>query len=595
MSNTFLIFFAVISHQKDVLSSGAHHIPVVLAFDEMALQKTLQYSHAEQKVYGPHASVQVGMVHGLFTKFTQPVYYEFDQPMTSSVLLLIICALEDKGLCVEAMVSDMGSTNTALWKVLGIKPGATSFEHKDRIIQVFADVPHLIKLLRNHYLDKGFFLGDGTMFAKSDLKRILKVDNSELRIAHKLKEIHFECKGPERQRVLYACQLFSHSTACAYRFLFNSAEDGKKADFVELVNNAFDILNSRHRDGHKKWDFALGWQKNINNSQVEIVKGFVEQREILLQFKEAISSMRVILEDKGAQQKKCSSLLPFQKGWLISIDSALELFRKLQMKYDAKFLLLSRCNQDCVENLFSRIRFIGGPNTHPGPVDFSNRLRLIVLGQSTKYVVDTAVVKCDSEAEEEPTIMLSQLMVSGLTETKLVHSSTVTEIEIELDGSTDGEERSMIETLVEVEEDKTYEMSLQCSEEGLKYIAGYLAKKLKFNHPELSGDGILHPAASSKWIDNLSFGGLTKPSKEFFLLIKKFEEVFEKMHGQDILHETKIIDKLHQKLRTLFPLVSDDIIRLYSRTRTHIRIKHLKDKVRHDTLRNKKKIKHFCT
>ena len=56
--------------------------------------------------------------------------------------------------------------------------------------------------------------------------------------------------------------------------------------------------------------------------------------------------------------------------------------------------LTSRCNQDGLENLFSRIRQLGGPNDHPTPVDALHRIRLLILGQQAQFAVPSAPVPC---------------------------------------------------------------------------------------------------------------------------------------------------------------------------------------------------------
>lgn len=75
--------------------------------------------------------------------------------MTEELLKRIITELYDMG-NVVAVISDMGPTNIGLWRELHISMEQTSFPHPktSKNIYVFADVPHLIKLARNHLLDK---------------------------------------------------------------------------------------------------------------------------------------------------------------------------------------------------------------------------------------------------------------------------------------------------------------------------------------------------------------------------------------------------------------------------------------------------------
>ena len=190
-----------------------------------------------------------------------------------------------------------------------IAPGKSYFKYNDRKIHVFADVPHLLKLLRNHFLDQGFILPSGKRFVKKDLIDILQDDKDEFRMCHKLKLKHFNCSGPERMRVVLAAQLFSHSVATAVKVLAEASRVMSKeekeryyeiSEFIELINNSFDIMNSRTKEGHKKWDFGFG------------CKDFDGQKDILLKARNAIKNLLVI----GRKD-----MIQFQKGYLISIDS----------------------------------------------------------------------------------------------------------------------------------------------------------------------------------------------------------------------------------------------------------------------------------
>lgn len=91
------------------------------------------------------------MYQGLVKDWKQPIYFNFDTNMTIELLLDIIKELHNVGYETIAIVNDMG-----LWKNLNISLTNTLFEHPctQRKIHVFADVPHLMKLIRNHLLDQ---------------------------------------------------------------------------------------------------------------------------------------------------------------------------------------------------------------------------------------------------------------------------------------------------------------------------------------------------------------------------------------------------------------------------------------------------------
>ncbi len=343
--------FSVISCQREVLGDDTGKpIPVMLAFDEMALHKDMQFDQGEERVYGPHGNAQVAMVRGIFKNFVQPIFYDFDQAMTKELLFSIMERLDAIGICTQGIVSDLGVTNQKLWRDLGIQPGANSFSFKERQIFAFADIPHMLKLLRNHYLDNGLMFHTGTRFTKHDMLRLLQVDCSELRLNHKLTELHFTCHHSQRQNVALAAQLFSHRAASAYRFHFvrDSSEEEERANAIDLINKAFDVMNSRSKEGHKEWDFALGWLKISGTTE----RGFLQQKDILTHMRHFINNMRVLFKTKDGDVVPRKVLLPFQKGFVVSIDSALGLLSQLQEEYGATFMMMSRCNSDNVENFF---------------------------------------------------------------------------------------------------------------------------------------------------------------------------------------------------------------------------------------------------
>ena len=72
-----------------------------------------------------------------------------------------------------------------------------------------------------------------------------------------------------------------------------------------------------------------------------------EQRAALEKMSEATQKLRSC--------KHLKSLLPFQKGILIGIQSVIQLFEKLKVNLDVKFILTTHLNQDIGENVFSRL------------------------------------------------------------------------------------------------------------------------------------------------------------------------------------------------------------------------------------------------
>ncbi len=101
----------------------------------------------------------------------------------------------------------------------------------------------MIKLLRNHYFDQGCILKSGYNFTKNIMESILKLEEKELKLCHKLTNYHLSVKGAERQNVRKAVQIFSSSVATFIaQFL---PQEGEASNFIYLINNLFDLFNSR--------------------------------------------------------------------------------------------------------------------------------------------------------------------------------------------------------------------------------------------------------------------------------------------------------------------------------------------------------------
>lgn len=78
-----------------------------------------------------------------------------------------------------------------------------------------ADVPHLIKLIRNNFVDHGFII-KGKEVNKHIIEELLDVTGtSDLTISYKISRDSLNVKGAARQKVKLATKLFSHTIAMA--------------------------------------------------------------------------------------------------------------------------------------------------------------------------------------------------------------------------------------------------------------------------------------------------------------------------------------------------------------------------------------------
>lgn len=219
----------------------------VLSFDEMKIKKKYNYNKVHDETLKPVSYAQVAMIRGLFGQWKQPIFYDFDCRMTEEILFKIITSVENAGFRVAAMVCDLGGSNRGLLKALNItvvQPFFKNPANPQKKIYVVADVPHLLKLVRNHFVDNGFVVNSKEI-NKNVIEELITRTNdvSDLSIAFKISAENLNVKAAKRQKVTLAAKLFSHTVS---RAIFRCGSLGELkssnwlecSDFFKLVCNA---------------------------------------------------------------------------------------------------------------------------------------------------------------------------------------------------------------------------------------------------------------------------------------------------------------------------------------------------------------------
>lgn len=524
----------------------------VLSFDEMNVDGSVTFDEVEDRVAGPHSNVLVVMVRGLCSAWKQPIYYDFDVQMTAALLNSIVSSLYNIGYSVVAVVSDLGPKNRCVWNELNVDHVNSCFSHPqepEKKVWVFSDVPHLYKLLRNHFLDSGIKLSCGTVVTKASIEKLLSLDNAEMKMCPKLSQFHLSVKGRERQRVSLALQLFSKTTAQAIRYLM--PEEEQTADFFQLVNDSFDILNSRRIVDKKPLASAYGTNEQL-------------QRTIL-------NNMYLCCQTMQVGNRK--QLLPFQKGLLMSINSLFGLHADL-LSRGIKYILTGRLNQDCLENLFSQIRGIGRFYQHPPPKEVKHRLRLLLLGKNAQDIPlsNNSSVRQEEESQQ----FLSSNLLCGIL-------PDMSEAMAMLDGEAEIQDISFpCESVA-----PSAVTDVECSAEGFRYLAGYIARRAAKYDNTLGTPSkeLLCPPQSllseHGWIEFLSRGGLLVPSDRWMRQISEFELLFNQVNGPDSLSKEKNISKrLADLISQKYPHVAPEVVKIFLRTRIFIRVRYLNMKLK---------------
>ncbi|EFN72296.1 Transposable element P transposase, partial [Camponotus floridanus] len=544
----------------------------VITFDEMALSPEVCFDSKIEKLVGPCKKVQVIMVRGLFSKWKQPIYYKFDQPMTKDILIEGVNRLYDAGYEVIAITSDMG--NKGVWGELNITPENHFFEHpviKNAKIFVFADVPHLLKLLRNWLIDKGLLLLNcSEPFTAAVFQAIIDMNkDGDLHVAHRITQRILDARNSLRQAVRPAAQIWSHTAAKAIKWagergILKVREYAKFSDFVSTVNNWFDVHNSQQK---------YGAHPGVNGFGVDIEK---QEQSLIL--------MTLYVENMKVCSKK--SIMPFQKGILISNASLRGLYDQLKRTHEQQFqYLLTRClQQDVLKNFFAYIRAMGSCKDHPSGYEFRYRLRWYVLGKHSHAVFtmnrnteedvntscmssytaeDLSSISADSQipstsaARKTSTAVIPTVIASTL---KQMCTSTPTRVHSE-NSTLDSKNASHI-----------------VQEEGLQYVAGYIAHRFKRKYPHLGErTGIAsNENTETNWIKVVSKGYLIYPSIELLRMSRLVEKCFNDFHGHYFSKEDYVIQKvikLVQNNEEYDPCIPQDVLQCLVRTRTYIQVR----------------------
>lgn len=284
---------------------------------------------------------------------------------------------------------------------------------------------------------------------------------------------------------------------------------------------------------------------------------------------EHLQKMIGIITSMRASGKQALQI--FQKGMIISTKALQMLFRDMKIAYDIQYICTHKLNQDGLENFFAQIR-CRGPNEHPSPLEAIYRIRMIILGKNAgileakvnteeltneEYITPTVLEKVNLQLKNTSTLLEETISSNSSSSFSSTGSANVS---AHPSNSSTHQEKSLPETI----------------DDALEYIAGYLAKKHKENQPEL-GDFTYkvksdHSYNIPSWVQQLSFGGLIKPSLEWLNKVKKWNFYFEKYANDIIKLGPGVVKKLANKIKRKEDNIPFKIIYRFCKLRIIIRI-----------------------
>ena len=352
---------------------------VALVFDEMSIKQGLVFNESQDTVEGFEDYGVIGttkyianhtiafIVCGLASKWKQPVaYFLTSGPIQATKLQSLakdcIRKLTEVGLNVVTLVCDQGSNNKSFLQTLEkVSITRPYMEVDGRKIFIFYDPPHLLKNVRNNLKKADLQVGDN-MVSWQHIVDFYNFDKSQkIQMAPKLKDKHIDLPPFASMRVNLAAQVLSHTVAAGISTLVllkQLPEDAKcTAEFIEHFDVLFNSFNSHNYKSSQKMGNAFSDKSGHDK--------FLRESFKLLD----------TIKKKGGDE------LPCIFGWKLNIVSLFGLWEYLKKEQGFKFLLTSRLNQDCAENLFSVICGMDGHRDNPDVTQLKACFKYVVADQ----------------------------------------------------------------------------------------------------------------------------------------------------------------------------------------------------------------------
>ena len=432
----------------------------------------------------------------------------------ANLVRMCLSNCHEVGIEVVSMTFDGCPANIAMARELGCSFNLgqlkTYFPHPEtqQPIYVFLDPCHMVKLIRNTLESKKVFQDNSGGLIKWQYFVELNTlqENEKFHLANKLTTRHIDFKN-QVMKVKLAVQLLSASVAKAIQFcdqklhFLNFANSAATVNFIHVINNLFDMLNSRKFPG-------IDFKAPINEKNETKYTTFLENAKTYLQ-------MLVFPNDN--QQIVCSRNKIGFLGLCVCIESMKHLYDKL-VKQEKKmsFVPMYKLSQDHLEILFSVIRSHGGFNNNPSASQFKAIYKKLLVHMELK---ENFTGNCTPL--EQITLLTCSSSADHINQTTKGHRSASHEDDTMVDE----------QFMSNLEDDINLPTALNhsvLSQHVISYIAGFVTRYLlsKIECTEcLSALVAKTPSQYNSFILFKDRGGLIYPSKDVTQICSAAEKV----------------------------------------------------------------------
>lgn len=209
---------------------------------------------------------------------------------------------------------------------------------------------------------------EGNFIKWEFIEKLDILQNSEgLHLGNKLRKAHLNF-FKQKMKVRLAVQLLSQSVAASLSY----CQDELKLEefqgcsgtvkFIKIINDIFDILNSRSLN-------PPGFKKALFEKNIEITKTFIEEAI------DYISNLKFNDEFIINSNRKTGFL-----GFIISLKSALLMYNEMVCKEKKLiYLPIYKMSQDHLQLFFSSVRSRGGWNNNPTCRQFTAAYKRLIV------------------------------------------------------------------------------------------------------------------------------------------------------------------------------------------------------------------------
>ena len=466
----------VVAALKCVLETKSKHEKMfALVFDEVSLKPCLVYDKSRDCVTGfedfsggsrtsniaNHALVL--MLRSLTGKEKLPLGFYFScyaikADRLHEIIMRALKELNDAGAIVKVLICDQGGNNSRLFKMLGASDSKPFFMFNDNKIFCLFDPPHLLKNLRRNLMKYDLQTSKGLVSFKH-IEDFYNIDQKLLvRCAPKLTDAHITASGLNSMKVSLAAQLFSRTVAAGMNMCIMSKllmpEAAPTVEFVLKFNNLFDSMNGTSKFPLKGKEYHCAVKKGSDHQNL--------WREML----SFIESWIFVQQQALPASTNKQSPGPRNKfGWLMTIKAMLQLSEEMLINWE--YFMTKRCNQDCLENFFSRIRGCGGNRTNPSAYEFSSAFKISAINS---FWSKSKFSNCESDEDRFMNLLLTSSSESIKNEKQVVEDEK-SEEEIESDYD------NCLIDLQDNDEDALENADI-LSQNTLAFLSGYLSRRV---------------------------------------------------------------------------------------------------------------------